>query len=82
MQSQKIILQEMGGRKSEKKMHLKVVKCLATLCLAIGIFGICGLNVHAESAALKKGSNTAAVNISKDGWTITAAFRKATALIL
>ena len=60
----------------KKKMHLKVVKCLATLCLAIGIFGVCGLNVHAESAALKKGSNTAAVNISKDGWTITAAFRK------
>ena len=57
-------------------MHLKVVKCLATLCLTIGIFGVCGLNVHAESAALKKGSNTAAVNISKDGWTITAAFRK------
>ena len=37
----------------KKKMHLKVVKCLATLCLAIGIFGVCGLNVHAESAALK-----------------------------
>ena len=47
----------------KKKMHLKVVKCLATLCLTIGIFGVCGLNVHAESAALKKGSNTAAVNI-------------------
>ena len=37
----------------KKKMHLKVVKCLATLCLAIGIFGVCGLNVHAESAAVK-----------------------------
>ena len=76
MQSQKIILQEMGGRKSEKEDAFKSCKVFSNFMFGDWNIWDMWTKCSCRVRCVKERNNTAAVNISKDGWTMTAAFRK------